>query len=114
MALDKKLTLADFLPSGALLTYSATLEPPPLRGLHDATAAMYNHAGMPPAQADTLKEAQQYAKRDAAWQAYYAEHHLENRGHNSMVVAAIHDGFNTGWEARKRIVDYALDTSKKP
>jgi hypothetical protein len=97
----KKPTLADLtFPNGA---------ESPIRGLHEAATAMYSHAAaqneLTEAVTETGKtlEAEQYAARDAAWQAHYTEHHMENRYHNSMVIAATHDGFNAGWAARKKI-----------
>lgn len=57
----------------------------------------------------------QYVARDAAWQAYFTEHDLRNRGHNSMVVAGMHDAFNAGWAARKKAeleMAFGLDKPK--
>lgn len=48
-------------------------------------------------------------KRDAAWQAYFTEQQLQNRGYNSMVVASIRAGFDAGWNARKSAVDYVIE-----
>lgn len=54
---------------------------------------------------DTLSE-EQYAVRDAAWQAYYTEYKLSTR-YNSVVIGAIHDAFDGGWAARKK-ADYEM------
>lgn len=54
-------------------------------------------------------------KRDAAWQAYFTEQELQNRGYNSMVVASIRSGFEAGWAARNSAVDYVIEgTVREP
>lgn len=100
---------------------SVEVTPAPTKALQQAALAMYSHAAAHTALGGVLKEtgamleAEQYAKRGAAWQAYYAEHELHNRGHNSMVVAAIHDAFDAGWAARKKTeydMAFGLDKPK--
>lgn len=70
-----------------------------------------NRNGPPPPRAEKpwQPEPKQYAARDAACDAFIVEHfeHFEHSYHNSMVIAAIKDGFNAGWAARKQ-ADYEI------
>lgn len=57
------------------------------------------------------------ALRDAACNEFIAKMHYDNR-YNSIIVAAIKDGFNAGWEARKtaqyaELVNHDADREKK-
>lgn len=110
-----KLTLADLLPHSGLLPRDA------VKMLSETAAAADQFTAAAGALSEAIKplaktlEVEQYAKRDATWQAYYVEHDLRNRGHNSMVVASMHDAFNAGWAARKKIdyeMAWGLDKSK--